>query len=46
MSDSPFDLFCSSWDVIRTDRISSVAVPLLGCGKGDLDWRIVGKFIE
>lgn len=28
-------------DVIRREKIQSIAVPPLGCGNGGLDWRVV-----
>lgn len=33
-------------EVIRANRIKSVAVPPLGCGNGGLDWSIVRKLIH
>jgi O-acetyl-ADP-ribose deacetylase (regulator of RNase III) len=33
-------------EVIRTNRIKSVAVPPLGCGNGGLNWNHVRKLIE
>ncbi|MCX6916738.1 MAG: macro domain-containing protein, partial [Verrucomicrobia bacterium] len=33
-------------EVIRTNRIRSIAVPPLGCGNGGLDWRVVRPLIE
>lgn len=33
-------------DEIRWRHIRSIAVPALGCGNGDLDWRVVRPAIE
>jgi len=32
--------------VIQTKKISSIAIPPLGCGLGGLDWKVVKIYIE
>lgn len=32
--------------MLRTHQIKSVAIPRLGCGKGNLDWAVVRKVLE
>jgi O-acetyl-ADP-ribose deacetylase (regulator of RNase III) len=33
-------------NIIRTNHITSIAIPPLGCGLGGLDWQVVRKLIE